>query len=474
MQMMAAATITRFLQPSDYGLAALAMLCYSMTGYFTQLGVSRAIVQKPGLTNGNIRAAFTLGLATGAGGFAILVALSPLLGLYFKNPRLPPVIIAFGLNLILQSLGMVAGGLLRREFKMRELAISDFLGYLLSTFGIGLPMAIHGFGVWALVGSTVSQPFIVAVAYFIARPHPILPSFHRADYAHISTFSVKASLTTTIEALSGSLDMIVMGRLLKPGPIGLYNRSQTLSTMPGYNASMGLTRVFYPAIARAAERSRRECLGMLLQSERQLMALIFPLCTGAAVAAPTIIPVIFGKQWGTAIPVYRTLCVVAALDASFHLPAIQLEALNLFRHKIFLQVCFGISFGTGLLLVVPRGGLIGAALLYVALQAFRTYGLHYLSARSLHTSAFQLLKSWWPGLLCSAVLSAVLVVAEDLAARMSMGRSAITLGLLIVISALTLAFFYRLAFKRSVYDQWAALIYKNKAGTVSKPFSVEA
>ena len=82
----------------------------------------------------------------------------------------------------------------------------------------------------------------------------MLPTFKREDYEHITGFSGKASVTTSIEALGGSLDMIIMGRLLQPAALGMYNRSLTLSTQPGYNLSMGLTRVFHPTIARAAER----------------------------------------------------------------------------------------------------------------------------------------------------------------------------------------------------------------------------
>ena len=94
MQLLASATITRFLQPSDYGLAAMAMLCTGLAGYFTQLGMGRAVVQKPNLTDGNIRASFSLSLAMGLGGFAILSALTPVLATYFHEPRLPPVVIA--------------------------------------------------------------------------------------------------------------------------------------------------------------------------------------------------------------------------------------------------------------------------------------------------------------------------------------------------------------------------------------------
>lgn len=443
MQLLAAATITRFLQPADYGLAALAMLCSSMAGYFTQLGVGRAIVQKPGLTPGNIRAAFTLSLLTGVGGFIILAAISPLLGRYFREPRLAPVIIVFGLNLIFQSVGMVAAGLLRRELRMRDLAICDFLGYLVSTFGIGLPMAMHGFGVWALVGSNVSQPLIVAIAYFYARPHSIRPSLDRQDYSHITGFSAKASFTTTIEALSGSLDTIVMGRIVSPQALGLYNRSLTLSTQASYNISMGLTRVFSPTLARAAERSREECFKILINGERQLMSLVIPFCAGAAVAAPTIIPVIFGKQWISAVSVYQVLCLVAGLDASFHLPAIQLEIFSLFRHKLILQSFFGLCFGVGILLVAPKGGVIAVAVVYAFLQAVRTLGFHKLSAQSLGVSTRSIIKSWIPGVICAAILATILVLVQCNILLVSSAASPLKLGVLVIVSATTITFVYR-------------------------------
>ncbi len=460
MQLAAAATITRFLQPKDYGLAAIAMLCYSMTGYFTQLGVGRAIVQRPGLTNGNIRAAFTLGMATGVGGFMILALISPILALYFKEPRLPPVIIAFGLNLIFQSLGTVAAGLLQRELRMRDLAICDFLGYLLSTFGIGLPMAMHGFGVWALVGSNVSQPLIVAIAYFIARPHSVVPTMERGDYAHITGFSAKASLTTTVEALGKSVDTIVMGRIVSPVVLGLYNRSLTLSTLPAFNISMGLSRVFSPTIARAAERSRDECRRILMNSERQLMSLILPLCAGASVAAPTIVPVIFGKQWVSAIPVYKVLCVVAGLEASFLLPALQLEIFALFRHKIILQALFGISFGLGILIFAPKGGLIAVAVVYSVLQALRTLGLHYLSARSLRASTLSLFGSWVPGAVCAAILVALLLPVQHSMVSIPYFAPSLKLGFLVLLSAATVGLVYRVGYRATVYSQWRALFAK--------------
>jgi O-antigen/teichoic acid export membrane protein len=465
MQLLASATITRFLQPSDYGLAAMAMLCSSLAGYFTQLGMGRAVVQKPNLTDGNIRASFSLSLAAGLGGFAILSTLTPLLAIYFREPRLPPIIIAFGVNLIFQSVSSVSGGLLRREFRLRALFICDALGYLLSTFGLGLPLAIKGYGVWAIVASNVSQPVIVAIGYWIARPHSIVPTFQKKDFAHITSFGGKASATTAVEALGGSLDLLIMGRLVSPTSLGVYNRSLTLSTQPGYNLSTGLTRVFHPTIARAAERSLDECYTILLNSERQLMALIIPFCAGAAIAAPTIIPVIFGTQWATAIPVFQMLCLVAALDASFHLPAIQLEVLSLFREKFLLQIAFAVAFGVGIIIAAPRGT-VAIATVYAGLQVMRTMYLHWLSARSLRRNIWSLLEAWVPGIICSAIVSTMLYFVQWGMARSSTVKPAFQLAVLILLAGATTVGVFRFLFRESVYEPWTLVFGAKKREVV--------
>jgi O-antigen/teichoic acid export membrane protein len=458
LQLLASATITRFLQPSDYGLAAMAVLCSGLAGYFTQLGMGRAVVQKLNLTDGNIRASFTLSLLTGLGGFIVVCALAPLLATYFREPRLTVVLIVFALNIVFQSASMVTGGLLRREFRMRDLAVCDFVGYALSTFGLGLPLAMKGFGVWALVASNVSQPLIVAIAYFVARPHSVVPTMKRADYRHITIFGGKASVTTSVEALGTSLDTLIMGRLVGPGSLGIYNRGLTLSTQPGYNVSMGLTRVFHPTIARAAERGIAECRDILKNSERQLMAIIMPVCAGAAIASPTIIPAIFGKQWTSAIPVYQVLCLVAALDATFHLPAIQLEVMNLFRHKFIIQTIFAIAFGAGIVLVA-HWGIVAVALLYAALQLLRSLGLHWLSARSLDCSIWSLLKVWLPGIICSAFVGITIHFVQGMFALLPQTiEPAFRLIALVLLAGVVAVGVYKIIYKDSVYEPWMLVL----------------
>ncbi|WP_212733104.1 lipopolysaccharide biosynthesis protein [Terriglobus roseus] len=457
LQLIAATVITRFLKPSDYGLAAMAMVCSNLASYFTQLGMDRAIIQRPDLTEGNIQAALTASLATGLVGFTGLAAASHGLALYFREPRLPGIIIAFGLNLLFQSFAMIAGGLLRRELQIRKLAICDIAAYLLSTFGLGLPLAMKGYGVWALVASNVSQTLFAAIGYYIARRHSVRLTFVRENFRDITGFGAKVSVTTMVEALSGSADTLVLGRLVSPQVLGLYNRSLTLSMQPIYALSTGLSRVFHPSIARAAERTLAECRSMLQSSEQQLMGVILPVCIGAAVAAPTLIPAIFGRQWAGSIPVYQALCIDAALDASFHLPTIQLEVLSRFRAKLIVQVLYGMVLAASAVVAAPRG-IVMVAYVFVVLQFLRTLWLHWLSARSLGTSLFKLLNSWVPGALCGAIVGGVVYTLQTSISRFRPDTPLLFRLLLLIFAGLAVGtLLYRMFFYDSMFQPWASV-----------------
>jgi O-antigen/teichoic acid export membrane protein len=190
------------------------------------------------------------------------------------------------------------------------------------------------------------------------------------------------------------------------------------------------------------------------------MSLIFPLCVGAAIAAPIIVPVVFGKQWISAVPVYQALCIGGALDATFHLPTLQLEIFSLFRHKCIVQGLFGICLGVAIFFIAPWGGIVAVAIAYAILQAFRTFGLHVVSARSLGVSALRLMRSWIPGLVCSTILAVCLVAAERGLKAANLSPSFWTLGALVLLSLTACVLVYRTFYRVSVYTQWLALFQR--------------
>jgi len=457
LQFVAAVTITRFVAPAEYGLVALAMLCCRFPSYLSQLGMSRAVVQKPDLSEGNVRAAFTLSIGLGIAGCLVIAALSPLLARFFHEPRLTPILIVLSLNFLFQGAILVSGGLLRRALKMRQLAIADTLSYLISTFAIGLPIAIKGYGAWAIVASTVTQTLITAMLYYAASPHALRPTLRRSDYEHIVRFGGKATATSIIEGLGGSMDLLMLGKFSTAFNVGLYNRSGLLIQLPVQNLSNGLTQVMFSRFSRASAQGSADAFDLLVRCQRIFLAIIFPLCSGAAAAAYCIVLTLYGAKWASAIPVFAILCAATAADASLHLPALQMEAMGRFRHKMIVQLSYMICIGAGVYLSIPYGlVMVGVAL--TGLLLCRSIGLQYYTARYLDRSFPVLLSAWVPG------LTAALPVGVSIAfvAGFLRAKSGIPAALQLIACILTglgvSTVVYATLFRRLVFNPLMALL----------------
>lgn len=457
LQVVAAATITRFVVPAEYGLVALAMLCCRFAGYISQFGMSRAIIQKPDLSEGNIRAAFTMSMGFGVAGCLAIAALSPLCARFFHEPRLKAVLIVLSLNFVFQGATLVSSGLLKRALKMRQLAIADIVSYLVSTFGFGLPIAIKGYGAWAVVASIVTQPIIAAVLYYAASPHTLRPTFQRDNYQHIVGFGGKATATTIVEGAGSSMDTMMLGKFSSAFDVGIYNRSFLLIQLPVQNLSNGLTQVLFSRFSRASAQGATDAYELMARFQRIFLAIIFPLCAGAAAAASCIVLTLYGSKWKAAIPIYAILCATAAADASFHLPAIQMEALGRFRHKMIVQLLYMFCVASGVFLSIPHGlVMVGATL--AGLQVCRSLGLHYYAATYLNRSFTDLMTCWIPGLTAAtAVGISISLVAEGLRAHPGV-PIVVQLFVCILTGLGVSATLYATVYRRSVFDPVMAML----------------
>jgi len=451
LQVVAAATITRFVAPAEYGLVALAMLCCRFPSYLSQLGMNRAVIQKADLSEGNIRAAFTLSFGLGLAGCLTIVAMSPLLARFFHEPRLKAVLIVLSLSFVLWGFSLVSGGLLRRSLRMRQLAIADISSYVISTFAIGLPIAIKGYGAWAIIISAVSQALIATTFYFLACPHSVLPTFNRENYRHIVAFGGKATATTIMEGLGGSVDTLLLGKFSTAFNVGLYNRSYLLIQLPVINFSNGLTQVMFRKFAIASAEGSVDAFDLLARSQRVFLAVIFPLCAGAAAAASCIVLSLYGPVWTAAIPIYTILCCSAAADATGHLPAYQMEALGRFRHKMLVVFSYLVCAVAGIVLLIPHG-LVAVCIALGVLQLIRSFGLSFYCAQYMKHSVGSILITWIPGLTAALPVGiSIAIVAHFLRADLA-APQAVQLVACILTGLLVSAGFYGVFFRRSIFD----------------------
>ena len=168
--------VIRLLNPSDYGLMAMAQVCIGFLTMVSELGFGAAIVQRKKIDEHELKNIFGFVLLTNTGLAIVLLAVSPFLAEYFSEPRLVPIFKVLSVNFILLSLYLIPQAILLRNMDFRSKSIVDLIVALFSATTV-LILALYGYGVWALVWGAITIHLVSVFGYNIFSHTLILPNF---------------------------------------------------------------------------------------------------------------------------------------------------------------------------------------------------------------------------------------------------------------------------------------------------------
>jgi O-antigen/teichoic acid export membrane protein len=309
--------LARLLTPADFGIVGLALVVIGFARPFGDFGLASAIVQRRPLTDRHVRVAFTLSTLVGVSLAALLAIGAPAAAALMRDPRLTAVLRVLSLIFATTGISVVAGGLLRRRLEFRPLVLSDLVSYI-AGYGLLAPaLALRGAGVWSLVAAALVQTLLSASAIVVIGRHSMRPLLARAEARELLHYGVGSGAASWVSYLALNADNFIVGRTLGAASLGLYARAYTLMNLPfTYTASV-LSGVLFPAFAQIQNdlvRLRRAFLAMT-----ELTALVAGGSMGTlAVAAPHIVPALFGPRWVDVVPPLQILCGAGYFRALYH------------------------------------------------------------------------------------------------------------------------------------------------------------
>ena len=331
------AVMARLLTPAAFGLVALAGLFLRFVNYFAKAGISQALIQKPQLSQHDLRAAFTLSSGLAAGFSIVVLLLAPMAGEVAQDSAVVPVLRWLALGLILQGFGAPSLALLRRDLCFKQLALIEVGSYVIGYIGVGLSMALTGFGVYALVAAMLTQGAVsTGSAYFLVR-HPVIPTRATQSYRAILSFGARISVVGFFEFLQSNLDTLAVGRWAGATQLGLYNRAKLLAELPSYQLMSGLSQVLFPSFS-AIQRDPERLFGAYRTAVGSAAAIVLPLNAGMAIAAPEIVGVLLGPQWEGAIDVMPWLLLASSITLVGHFAGVVAEAQAALNAKILIAI----------------------------------------------------------------------------------------------------------------------------------------
>lgn len=406
-QLWVLAVLARLLSPADFGLVGLATVFIGLAALVAQFGVSVAIVRQPELTEGHVRAAFTLALGLGLGVTVIVVAGAPLLAELFRNPALTGVLRALSLAFLLGNPGAVAEALLEREMAWGRLMWINLAAFVLGYALTGCVLAVRGYGAWALVGSQLAQTALRAILLLRARPHAKRPLIRGGELRSLLGFGGAFTLARLFNYGAQQGDYLVVGRVLGVAPLGFYTRAFKLMQLPATYFAAVIAKVLFPIMARV--QGEVDHLRTVYLTGSAVIAIVTaPLSALMIVTAPDIVQVVLGPRWQTTVAPFQVLAAGVVFRNAFVMAYCLDGALGDMRKRMVRDFVYAMAVLVGSVLGV-RFGLSGVAAGVLAAIAINYVVAARMSTRLLASTGREYFRSQWPGL-CLGLAAAGIAV----------------------------------------------------------------
>lgn len=363
------AVLSRLLTPAEFGVyTAVVALNALVTASSQEFGGANYLIQKPILSERDIRTAFTItfcmSVLLGLGLFALRGAVAS----FYGQPGLGTGIALVAANFALVPFSATVSALLRREMAFDILAGCN----LSAAFaGVAASIALVATG-WSylgpLAGSVVGQAVLVVMLLRcrggIALFRPCLEGWRE-----VTGFGAYSSATVIVNIIHNSAPQLLLGRMLGFAAVGLYGRAGGAT---GWfdRLFLGIVNpVTMPAIA-AQTRAGADLKRLYLQAIELLSAAQWPFLTFVALAAEPIVRIWFGTGWLAVVPLLRLL---------------SLASLSLFAACLTYPVLVAV----GRIRDTLTASLISLPLSLLAIFAASFFGVEAVAATALLTLPFQ-------------------------------------------------------------------------------------
>lgn len=313
-QFLGVVVLARLLSPTDYGLLAMVLAIVGVGEIFRDFGLSNAAIQARELSPQQRSNLFWINTAVG-GMLTILAAASaPLVALIFGDRRLIDLTLVLSTTFLLSGISTQLRADLHRQFRFGRLAVAETGGQVLG-LAVGIVMAMSGFGYWALAGQQIGQA-VVALILLVALAGTRIQRYARGvPMRHFLGYGANLAGAQLLGYASKNVDTLIIGTMLGPGPLGLYNRAFQLLTLPLTQINSPSTRVALPVLSRLQDDKPRYESYLLTGQSVILNAVLAVFSLSAALAAPAI-EVLLGPRWSSVAPLFQILAVAGVFQTA--------------------------------------------------------------------------------------------------------------------------------------------------------------
>lgn len=299
--------LARLLMPAEFGLIGMAMVFIGISGIFTNLGLSSALVQRTDPTEEHYSSSFYLNIAASLFLTLLFIVLAPVIARFFKNEALTDIIRVLSLSLLISGFTVVQEARLRKKMRFDLLTKARIISSVISGIA-GVAMAFTGFGVWSLVTQTLLGRLVTTGYYWFVSDWKPRLVFKLKALRELWSYSMNLFFSSILDTAYGQLDSLIIARVFSARELGLYSKAKAMNGFVIRYSSESIGSVTFPAMAEVKD-NRRRMLELGFSAEKLIAFVSFALLGWLFVAAGPLILTLYGSNWQPAVEIFRLLCL---------------------------------------------------------------------------------------------------------------------------------------------------------------------
>lgn len=299
--------VARYIDKVDFGTMSIIHVVLGLTAMFRDLGMHAAIMHKQNITEDQYNSLYWFNWIINIICFVILCIASYPVALFYKDPRLAPLICLVSVNILISCFGKLFVTIKQKNLEFSFISkvtiIFNILGFLTT-----LLFCVLGLGIYALILPGLLIGILGAIVWSIAGRKHFRVRFHYnfseiKDFFRIGIYDTGAQL---MDYISYKIDVILVGRLFGLEVLGLYNMGKELAMKVMKIINPILNSVATPILSKLQNEPDR----IKLNYSRILSFIGFiniPILIALSIFSEEVVNIFFSEKYANAATFVRIL-----------------------------------------------------------------------------------------------------------------------------------------------------------------------
>ena len=358
-QFIVSIVLARILDPSVYGTVALITVFTTIMQVFVDSGLGNALIQKKNADDIDFSTVFYTNIIFCLFLYGVMWFSAPAIAHFYRQAELVPYVRVLSLTIVVSGVKNIQQAYVSRKMLFKRF----FFATLAGTIGaavLGITMALHGAGVWAIIAQQLFNLTVDTCVLWITVKWRPIRAFSFQRLKGLFSYGWKLLVSALLDTGYNNLRQLLIGKIYSSSDLAYYNQGDKFPSVIVTNINTSIDSVLLPAMS-SEQDHKDQVKNMTRRAIKTSTYIMAPLMIGLAACSKEVVTLILTDKWLPCVPYLQIFCFSYMI---WPLHTANLNAIKaLGRSDMFLKLeiikkCVGLT----LLIITMRIGVLAMAI----------------------------------------------------------------------------------------------------------------